>query len=385
MQCITLINFLDEYNDSSIISIQKLKPSEAIFVYRDSSVNRDIYHDLKGMLQIKFPDIEIKAFTYTEKLIDKVENLIMSCNPTNTVINLSTGPRLLCFAVYRLAIQNNIPSIYLDLENKKIVGLTTYKEENIDPELINLTVEDLVESTGAVIVKESSSFYEKHDFSTMINYFISHYNEWKIVKELFREPSRISNNSSDTLDFFIDLGGLESGVKHALNRLLEFMLDECMLVDYRMRSNAVRMRFSSRDIKSFMLFAGGWLEALTYGVVKKISGIDDARSGIVFVWDKRFQEVRNEIDVMASVDGALVCVSCKDTDNYDVDSLNELEVCAQRLGGEEVIKILVATQLPRRTQLICNRATEMGIRVIIFDGDINSFRDILRESIGDVS
>jgi len=76
----------------------------------------------------------------------------------------------------------------------------------------------------------------------------------------------------------------------------------------------------------------------------------------------------------------LICISCKDTSHYDVPQLNELEVYAQKLGGQEVKKILVSTAEPKRNSLY-KRAKEMGIHIILFNGDIKAFSGSLNKII----
>ena len=120
--------------------------------------------------------------------------------------------------------------------------------------------------------------------------------------------------------------------------------------------------------------AGSWLEALTYSCIKEIKEVNNAISGMLFVWEEEIQ-VQNELDVVASVNSHLVCISCKDTDKYDVEQLNELEVYSEHLGGRKVTKILVSTQKPERGEMIYQRAEEMGIKIVLFNGDVDCFKN----------
>jgi Holliday junction resolvase len=91
-------------------------------------------------------------------------------------------------------------------------------------------------------------------------------------------------------------------------------------------------------------------------------------------------DVRNELDVVSIKDSILICISCKDSEKYDEDSLNELQVYSERLGGENAIKILVATRPPLK-EIIAHRAKEMGIYLVIIDNDISKFKNKLAEII----
>lgn len=90
--------------------------------------------------------------------------------------------------------------------------------------------------------------------------------------------------------------------------------------------------------------------------------------------------VRNELDVVAVKDSVAICISCKDSDKYNENSLNELDVYSNKIGGKNVYKILVATKDPIKTA-VKYRAMEMGISLIIFDGNEEKFKIKIREAI----
>ena len=58
---------------------------------------------------------------------------------------------------------------------------------------------------------------------------------------------------------------------------------------------------------------------------------------------------------------------------YNEDTLNELKVYSEKIGGENAFKILVATKEPVKNSVKI-RAKEMGINIIVFDGDENKFK-----------
>jgi len=70
------------------------------------------------------------------------------------------------------------------------------------------------------------------------------------------------------------------------------------------------------------------------------------------------------------------CVSCKDSEKYDEDALNELEVYSNKIGGEDVVKILVATKLPLKTTIM-DRAREMNINIVVLNNNIEKFKEEL--------
>lgn len=72
----------------------------------------------------------------------------------------------------------------------------------------------------------------------------------------------------------------------------------------------------------------------------------------------------------------MICISCKDSNRYDEEALNELEVYSEKIGGEDAIKILVATDYPTKSSVM-ERAKEMGIHLVIVDEDIKEFKNKL--------
>ena len=93
----------------------------------------------------------------------------------------------------------------------------------------------------------------------------------------------------------------------------------------------------------------------------------------MFLWNDKSKIVKNELDVIAMKDCIPICISCKDSDKYNEDTLNELAIYSEKIGGENVFKILVATKEPIKNAVKV-RAKEMGINIIVFDGDENKFK-----------
>ena len=97
-----------------------------------------------------------------------------------------------------------------------------------------------------------------------------------------------------------------------------------------------------------------------------------------FAWNREQDSVENELDVVFMRDNRLYCISCKDTSTYESAQLNELEVYSEQIGGQDSVKALVTTEEPRKSTVM-DRAEEMGIEIIILNGDIEKFkRDLLK-------
>lgn len=146
----------------------------------------------------------------------------------------------------------------------------------------------------------------------------------------------------------------------------------------------IKVTFLNDYLKGFIFKSGTWLEVLTENIVREIKSVDDVKSGVVFIWDSLRSNIKNELDVVAIKDSVMICISCKDSAKYDENTLNELKVYSDRIGGENSKKILVATKKPNKSSII-DRAKEMGIHLIILDKDINVFKKTLEAIINETT
>jgi hypothetical protein len=211
---------------------------------------------------------------------------------------------------------------------------------------------------------------------------VANYDMWKLVKEILRNSHIIKQTQLQPLLIELVINKLPYMQLKALEKFLKELVAMRLILNYEYYYDYIEFTFVNREAKSFVMTAGSWLEALTYTSIKELKEVNNAISGMLFVWEEEV-EVHNELDVVASVDSHLVCISCKDTEKYDVEELNELEVYSEHLGGRKVIKILVSTQAPERGDMMFQRAEEMGINIVLFNGDISSFKDKLHKLLMD--
>ena len=115
-------------------------------------------------------------------------------------------------------------------------------------------------------------------------------------------------------------------------------------------------------------------------MINKIDEIDESKNGVMFLWNDSNEIVRNEVDVVAVKDSVPIFISCKDSDKYNEMALNELNVYAEKFGGDNSYKILVATKDPIKSPVKI-RAKEMGINIIIFDGNEEKFLKTIKSII----
>jgi Fe2+ or Zn2+ uptake regulation protein len=377
MRCKTLINILGKHNQYSILAAFNLKPEKIVFLR--GKEDWEGYVNTKACIEEKQSDIRFEEYVLKEESPLELEEFFRQYDRVDTVLNLSGGSKLMSLLCFQAIQGSAITGIYIDNDKGRILKLNRTLEllMSIDTEL---KVEDIICSTGAEIIKNSTELYEKKQFKELVEYMVENYDMWKLVKDILRHSHFVKQFVVQPLYMEIMSKGLSYIQMKALKKFLRQLADRKLIIKLSFYSDHIEFTFADRESKSFVMTTGCWLEALTYRSIKETKEVNDAISGMLFVWAEEL-EVHNELDVVAAVDSHLVCVSCKDTANYDIEDLNELEVYAEHLGGLKVTKLLVSTHLPERGEMICQRAEEMGIYLVIFEGDWKSFKNELHRLI----
>lgn len=366
-----LITQLDEHNEVNIIITEKLKPKEIIFLYKENE--NDLMNSIIKYYEKNFIDIKIKKVNIVEGDIDKLINICNEVKLNNHVtINLTGGSRINSLILLNIANKYLFKYIYLDVLNKKIYNLDkTIEIKAIDFSDLNLN--EIITATGGIILQDSTNFSDKKDLIILSKYIYNNLSIWhKYKNRLYDSNVFIHNDEVDNI--LINIDSLDNDEKNLLNNILK-KLKEIKSVDYlNIDENRIKVFFKNTYIKSFIFKSGTWLEIVTKNLINDIKEIDEVKNGVMFLWNDKSKVVRNELDVIAMKDCIPICISCKDSDKYNEDTLNELKVYSEKIGGENAFKILVATKEPVKNSVKI-RAKEMGINIIIFDGNEEKFKN----------
>lgn len=366
-----LITQLDEHNEVNIIITEKLKPKEIIFLYKENE--NDLMNSIIKYYEKNFIDIKIKKVNIVEGDIDKLINICNEVKLNNHVtINLTGGSRINSLILLNIANKYLFKYIYLDVLNKKIYNLDkTIEIKAIDFSDLNLN--EIITATGGIILQDSTNFSDKKDLIILSKYIYNNLSIWhKYKNRLYDSNVFIHNDEIDNI--LININSLDNDEKNLLNNILK-KLKEIKSVDYlNIDENRIKVLFKNNYIKSFIFKSGTWLEIVTKNLINDIKEIDEVKNGVMFLWNDKSKVVRNELDVIAMKDCIPICISCKDSDKYNEDTLNELKVYSEKIGGENAFKILVATKEPVKNSVKI-RAKEMGINIIIFDGNEEKFKN----------
>lgn len=371
MMSIILITQLDEHNEANIIITKKLCPKEIIFLYKENE--NDLINSIDKYYKDNFPNIKIKKISILEGNISKLNDI---CNEVKTnsevIINLTGGSRINSLILFNIANKNLFKSIYLDVLNKKIYNINNSIEvESID--FNDLKLDEIITTTGGSVLHDSTDFSNKKDLILLSKYIYNNLEIWhKYKNKLYDCNIFIHNEASDNI--LININSLDINEKKLLKLILE-KLKEIKCIEYlNIDENQIKVFFKNNYIKSFIFKSGTWLEIITKNLINDIKEIDEVKNGVMFLWNDKSKIVRNELDVIAMKDCIPICISCKDSDKYNEDTLNELSVYSEKIGGENVFKILVATKEPTKNSVKI-RAKEMGINIIIFDGNESKFKN----------
>ncbi|RUR35906.1 DUF1887 family protein [Clostridium perfringens] len=373
-----IITILDEHNESSILLAEKLKPKEIIYLYKKDEELK-VLNSLRQFYLNKFPNCNFSDEKLGKDTISSIEEIIKRMKSKNTAICLNQGDKKDILIMYTLALKHNIDGFFLDIPKEELLKLNLESVKCEKCNFVDLDVEDIIDSIGASIVVDSTEMSEINIIETMTNYIASNLDLWKKYKIRLSDNSVFIHDESNPRSIKIDKELLSKEEIVLLDKILNF-LEKNGQIKVKELDQCLKVTFQNEFIKGFIFKSGTWLEVLTKNIIEEIKSIDDIKSGVLFLWNDKESRIKNELDVVAIKDSVLICVSCKDSKKYDEVALNELNVYSEQLGGENVIKILVATQPPIKSS-ISKRAKEMGINLVVFDGDKKAFKEELEKII----
>ncbi len=373
-----IITILDEHNESSILLSEKLKPKEIIYLYKKDEELK-VLNSLRQFYLNKFPNCNFSDEKLGKDTISSIEEIIKRMKSKNTAICLNQGDKKDILIMYTLALKHNIDGFFLDIPKEELLKLNLESVQCEKCNFVDLDVEDIIDSIGASIVVDSTEISEINIIETMTNYIADNLDLWKKYKIRLSDNSAFIHDESNPRSIKIDKELLSREEVMLLDKILNF-LEKNGQIKVKELDQCLKVTFQNEFIKGFIFKSGTWLEVLTKNIIEEIKSIDDIKSGLLFLWNDKESRVKNELDVVAIKDSVLICVSCKDSKKYDEVALNELNVYSEQLGGENVIKILVATHPPIKSS-ISKRAKEMGINLVVFDGNKKSFKEELEKII----
>lgn len=370
-----LINQLDEHNEVGILLAQKYKIKSVVMLYRNKEKKKldkfkELYLDLNR--------IEVIDELIEEDNYDNLKNIISKYKEEEIIINLTGGNRITSLIMLKIAIELNLQCVYVDLLKKRRY-IFDKEYRIIEQPLEDISISDAIHLSGANITLDSTSLAEKSDIQEFTKAILSNLDIWHKYKQKLYDNNIFKHDYKDISRININKCLVENEEFKLIYSILNY-LKEKNEIEFMEDKDNIEVVFKNDYLKGFIFKSGTWLEVLTTLVVQSIEDIDEVKSGLTFYWGDDLKRVRNELDVVAIRDSVLICISCKDSDKYDEDALNELQVYSERLGGRNAIKILVATKQPVK-KTVLDRAKEMNINIVILDKNIDIFKKVLIDLI----
>ncbi|MGL4656835.1 MAG: Card1-like endonuclease domain-containing protein [Sarcina sp.] len=373
-----LINIFDAHNEASILLTEKYKPRNILFFYMNSYELKQL-EKLKGYYNEKFPNCK---FDYQKLEVDNpesIEKTITSYKGLEGVCNLTSGKKLVTLMVYTYCMKHGIDCRYVDIKNEILIKFDVNGIQLEKDSFVDLEIEDIIKSIGGSIIVDSTKAYNDEAIFEFTMWICKNLEAWDKLKLMLQDINIFLRDENNPDFLKVDMQAVLEEEKLNLKERLDFLVSKKQ-INLKEEGQYYKIYFLNDFIKTFLFKSGTWLEILTQNIVEEIKEIDDVRSGLMFLWNNEKTKVKNELDVVAIKDSILICISCKDSKKYDEVSLNELNVYAAQLGGENVIKILVATKEPTKTT-VYQRAKEMNIELVIFKGNIEEFKKKITQII----
>ena len=368
-----VITQLDEHNEGNILITKKFKPKQIYYII--GKKDKTNINSVEAYYKANLNDIELIEEVVQEGNIYELEKLINKFDDKNILVNLTGGSRINSLILLELCIKKNIEAIYINVKDKLLYKFKD-KAYIVEEGFEDLDINDIVHAAGGEIIEESSQLCNKRDLVEFSKIIYTNLPLWHKYKQRLYEAKIFEHDSLNSRNIYINTINLKNEEKSILDKVLkklEFMNE----IKYSEKNERIAIEFQNSYLKAFIFKSGTWLEIATKNLVNRINEVDEVKNGVVFLWNSDNKAVRNELDVVAIKDSIPICISCKDSDKYNEMALNELNVYANKIGGKDVYKILVATKEPIKSPVKI-RAKEMGIHIVIFDGDENKFINTIR-------
>lgn len=363
-----LINQVDEHNEANILATQEFKPTVVYFIKDKSSEKK--MKTLREYYENNFRDIKLEEFIVDEGDKESLKKIIDSLENKEILVNLTGGKRVNSLILLDICKKDEITALYIDIKKKIMYefkdGISLYNKSFED-----LEIEDIVKASGGEIVEDCSNLCSKKDLIYFAEQIANNLSLWHEHKQKLYDSNIFEHDSYEQQKIYIHTENLSNEEVKILNNIL-VKLKEMREINFKEENKKIIVNFYNNYLKAFIFKSGTWLEIETNKLINRIEEVDESKNGVIFLWNDGNQSVRNEVDVVAIKDSVPIFISCKDSDKYNEMALNELNVYASKFGGEDSYKILVATKEPLKSP-VRMRAREMGINIIIFDGNEEKF------------
>ena len=386
----TLIECFDRECVHNVLGCLRLKPEKAIFL-GDGEQMQDALTRLGCFLQSR--GIKTRLMPYHVRM-DRMDDITMVLRnilrkEDDYIIDITGGSEELLLAV-GLVLGEMDKDRRSRIEVQKFDPVTgNAMDADGNGKIISgsdaaLTVAEVISLHGGVIHPEShqpGEHYRPGDVLPLWNAMCADRKEWnKAVMALNEFEARCDSDN----EIYLRLEELQGSVNQFRAKedrmwwLLE-KLSECGVIDDRSSGEVFRYRYLDPLLRTCAQKAGNLLEIMVLLQARdcKMNGetyFDDCQMSVSIDWDgvvhqltQQIPDTSNEIDVIATRGLVGLFISCKNGEIGE-EELYKLNTVASRFGGKYARKMLVATDLERKSpssvRAFLQRAKDMGIYIV---------------------
>ena len=390
----TYIEFFDSDTVKNILSCLTGKPDRVILIGKDLKPlqkNALKYQEffLKKGAEIEFLCVAVNKNDLDDN-IAKISEIIQ--NYDDCIFDITGGDEISVLAlgiVYeRFKAEKNIQIHQFNMNTNAVSDCDNDGIVIGENNMPKLSVEELIFLRGGKVVYEDECFGGTHRWNIDDEFIDDIKNMWEICRKdvrLWNSHANVLNNieahkscESDVLLTVTPVLRVNDYIrKQGGNFLFDFSIMKSLynfdiIREYKIDDSEIVIRYKNEQIKKCLTKAGLVLEMVVYVTALGLKDVyNDAMNGVCIDWDGIVEEYatnkdsKNEIDVIMMKGIVPVFVSCKNG-CVDIEELYKFNSVAERFGGKNVRKILIATSLGEdvRSEYFRRRAKDMKIRLI---------------------
>lgn len=382
----TIVEFFDREMLENIVGTLMLHPKHVVLFGNNKQEMTTFQKRMLKILTkkkiattIEVVEVDTKNYSAIIRVLNQLIHTYPDC-----VFDLTGGEPMILVAMGAVSAQRGIPLHAITPENCVVKTILHGKQEQKKTQHVALTVYESVMLYGGTISsgfpepkKSSSHLYNELNRDITALWYILRKNcgNWNIAVDTISSWANSVESKGSALtftvpqDFFLD-SNRNSHKALCTNTMLKQLTEKKIIIPQGTDGNSC-YAFKNNQMRYALSRSGTVLELYTLLCIlstRRDDGtplITDTISGAVIDWTRakdKHDDVKNEIDVLATSGVIPVFISCKNG-SVNSDELYKLNTVAERFGGKYARKILVMTHSFVRRSFL-RRAAAMDIQVI---------------------
>lgn len=383
------IEFFSENPLDNVISSLKFKYDKVVFYgYKDAmdqiaikTVDNFLKSERVGIKSTEYIELTNESYVALHEQLDKLVSELVS-EGDSCYFDLTGGDELALAAAGVIAVKYNIEMHEIDVVKDKINIMSEQASYDLLPKRnIYLNIKEFLSLHEATV-----NWRVHKDQNEVDNLFLHKEKISNLYKLTKKYGEKLWNKFSISMAYICrhqhelieaDYNHVREGLRITRINKMQFtdmlykLQEKGIIYNLIISDYNIRFEFINNDYKDIICTGGAILEQYVYCKIMEDTEVNDCIIGCHLNWESdgnlnyvdRGDDVLNEIDILYMKKNVPVFVSCKNKAIGQNLPLYELETVADRFGGENVVKVLVASG--GVTTAIRNRAEEMDIRIVV--------------------